>query len=282
MQRRAVVLKDILEDVKTSTSPPPEGETYTSPANYDRLFHLYWKGTGEWKKGAKKGPSRRMDAGEQPKREILVKALWFVRALINTYRQATAGTGQSGTNPVWELPVYGKDPYAVREDRSERDDQDDQEGEVRDHVVRSRRPRIGVPPESLMALEGAEDEGDEGRQPLPRERALVLLVPPESLAVATRGRPPERGRRNTRCTSIPGHQRSAPPHGSNRPNLPSRSARRIHGQSAEDDRRIQGQSAEDEMDAARRTSPDRVYQADQDRDHGRDGKVTRPRRSEPG
>ena len=41
---------------------------------------------------------------------MLTKALWYMRAMINEYRKATAGTGPGGSNPVWELPVYGRDP----------------------------------------------------------------------------------------------------------------------------------------------------------------------------
>jgi hypothetical protein len=316
-ERRAVVLKDILEDAKTSKSPPPEGEMYTSPANYDRLFHLYWKGTGEWKKGAKKGPSRRMDAGEQPDREILVKALWFVRALINTYRQATAGTGKSGTNPVWELPVYGTDPYGVRDDppggeeaipqarprghapqgilastsTPQHDHDDQQEGgrltagvrprdrmADRDRIVTPRRPRLVVPSESLAVLQDAEDEGDEQTESLPRERAAVL--PAGMTSRATRGRARERGRGNNRCTSTPSSQRSPSQAlgGSNRQQTMNSNRRNPSHQPG---RRLRRQPQQHEMSGV--ASPGhRMDNAGQDRDHGRDGKDTRPRRGDRG
>jgi hypothetical protein len=109
-RRRNRVLGYILEDVRRSKSPPEEHETATCYENMQRLFHLYWPGRGSWVKGGKKGPGRRTDCDQQPDREVLIKVLWFLRAMINEYRRRTAGTGQGGTNPVWELPVYGEDP----------------------------------------------------------------------------------------------------------------------------------------------------------------------------
>lgn len=109
-RRRDRVLGQILADVRRSERPPDQYETATSHANFERLFHLYWPGKGSWLKGSKKGPSRRCDCGRQPDREVLTKALWYMRAMINEYRKATAGTGQAGANPVWELPIYGQDP----------------------------------------------------------------------------------------------------------------------------------------------------------------------------
>lgn len=109
-RRRDRVLQCILEDVRRSESPPGPYETATSHANIQRLFHLYWPGKGSWLKGSKRGPSRRSDVGRQPDRQVLTKALWYMRAMINEYRTATAGTGPGGANPVWALPVYGQDP----------------------------------------------------------------------------------------------------------------------------------------------------------------------------
>jgi hypothetical protein len=109
-RRRDRVLQLILEDVRRSETPPEPDETATCHANLQRLFHLYWPGKGSWVKGSKSGPSRRSDCGNQPDREVLTKALWYMRATINEYRKATAGTGPGGSNPVWELPIYGEDP----------------------------------------------------------------------------------------------------------------------------------------------------------------------------
>lgn len=109
-RRRDRVLQLILEDVRRSKAPPEPHETATCHANLDRLFYLYWSGKGSWVKGSKKGPSRRSDCGNQPDREVLTKALWYMRTMINEYRKATARTGPGGSNPVWELPVYGRDP----------------------------------------------------------------------------------------------------------------------------------------------------------------------------
>ena len=109
-RRRDRVLRLILEDVRRSKTPPEPHENATCYANMQRLFHLYWPGKGSWLKGSKSGPSRRADCGQQPDREVLTKALWYMRTMINEYRKATAGTGPGGANPVWELPVYGHDP----------------------------------------------------------------------------------------------------------------------------------------------------------------------------
>jgi hypothetical protein len=109
-RRRDRVLRLILEDVRLSETPPDPHETATSHANIQRLFHLYWPGKASWVKGSRSGPSRRPDCGKQPNREVLIKALWYMRATINEYRTATAGTGPGGANPVWALPVYGRDP----------------------------------------------------------------------------------------------------------------------------------------------------------------------------
>jgi hypothetical protein len=109
-RRRNNVLQLILEDVRRSKTPPKRHETATSHANIERLFHLYWPGRGSWLKGGRRGPSRRTDCGQQPDREVLRQALWYMRTMINEYRRETAGTGPGGANPIWELPVYGQDP----------------------------------------------------------------------------------------------------------------------------------------------------------------------------
>jgi hypothetical protein len=112
-RRRDAVLRDILADARRAKQDPPDQwETPTSHANLMRLLHLYWPAVGKWKKGAKKGPSRRRDWQKQPDQVVLTKALWYMRATINAYSEATAGTGRNGSNPVWQLPVYGLDPYA--------------------------------------------------------------------------------------------------------------------------------------------------------------------------
>jgi hypothetical protein len=38
---------------------------------------------------------------------LLIKALWYLRDMINTYRLSTKK--DKGTNPVWELPVYNRE-----------------------------------------------------------------------------------------------------------------------------------------------------------------------------
>jgi hypothetical protein len=108
LRRRNDVLTDILADAKDAA----RGELKDSLENMNRLFFLYWRGKGNWVKGAKASPSSRADApNQQPSKDVLIKALWYMREVINTYRKATAGTGPGGNNPVWELPVYGQDPY---------------------------------------------------------------------------------------------------------------------------------------------------------------------------
>jgi hypothetical protein len=111
-ERRDDILRAILVDARRATEDPPDQwESPTSHANLMRLYHLYWRGVGAWQKGAKTGPSRRSDWKHQPDREVLIRALWYMRATINAYSAATAGSGPNGTNPVWQLPVYGTDPY---------------------------------------------------------------------------------------------------------------------------------------------------------------------------
>jgi hypothetical protein len=126
LRRRNEVLKDILADAKDAS----RGEIKDSLENMSRLFFLYWRGKGNWVKGPKASSSRRTDADNQPSKEVLIKALWYMRAVISTYRKSTAGTGPGGINPLWELPVYGQDPYAGDDDSGGPEDAgDDHDGD---------------------------------------------------------------------------------------------------------------------------------------------------------
>lgn len=118
LRRRDAVLADILKDVAKADP----GEQPTSEDNLNRLFYLRWRGSGNWRHSHYPAPER-TDKGRQPAKEVLIKALWYFRDMINTYRLSTAGTGLEGANPIWPLPVYGQDPYQDANPSSESDSQ---------------------------------------------------------------------------------------------------------------------------------------------------------------
>jgi hypothetical protein len=295
-ERRALVLKAILEDAKRGKSPPAQGESETSTANYSRLFHLYWGGVGEWKKGAKKGPSRRSDAGEQPDRDVLVKALWYVRILVNTYRKATAGTGPGGTNPVWELPVYGKDPFQDQEDHADEAELEQRRGGMEAAELSQSRPSFQAARDTLASSSVAVQDQDNltevslGGRTAGRCRPVTSAAPESLLSLPTLGEQhqpdgrPSRGRTSTRehrptgtrGTSTSRRSSPAAPRGNTRQPSASGSGR-ARDQSRHSEHGM-GTTIRSEHGDGQRAASDYAEQ----RDHGRDGKETRPARGEIG